>query len=76
MVAHYRYQYLVAKGYGNYLGLGRLLGYVSATAGLRPGNLMIIAGAVKVEAPRYRIDRLVKSTWPQLPDGIAGSGPG
>jgi hypothetical protein len=58
MVAHYRRQHLIARGYGNYLGLGRLLGYVSETIGLMPGELMIVAGAAEVDAPAYRIRQL------------------
>ncbi len=61
MVAHYRYQYLVQRGYGNYLGLGQLLGYVSALTGLRPGQLMIVAGIAAVDAPRYRIAQVLAS---------------
>jgi len=62
MVAHYRYQYLIERGYGNYLGLGQLLGYVSATVGLRPGQLTIIAGVAGVDsAARYRVVRLTES---------------
>jgi len=58
MVAHYRYQYLVQRGYGNYLGLARLLKYVGDAAGLAPGELMIVAGVAKVEPPKYRIQQL------------------
>jgi thymidylate synthase len=66
MIAHYRYQYLMERGYGNYLGLGRLLGYVCAAVGLHPGQLMVIAGVAAVDsAARYRIARLIESTRPQ-----------
>jgi thymidylate synthase len=66
MVAQYRYQYLIERGYGNYLGLGQLLGYVSASVGLRPGQLMIIAGVAAVDsAARYRIARLTESAGAQ-----------
>jgi hypothetical protein len=62
MVAQYRYQYLIERGYGNYLGLGQLLGYVCAAVGLKPGQLMIIAGVAAVDsAPRYRIARLAEA---------------
>jgi hypothetical protein len=61
MIAQYRSQYLVERGYGNYLGLGRLLGYVCSSVDLQPGELMIIAGIATVEAPRYQIARLVAS---------------
>jgi hypothetical protein len=71
LVAHYRYQYLVQRGYGNYLGLGQLLGYVSAITGLRPGQLMIVAGIAAVDAPRYRIAQVLTSTR----DHVAASEP-
>lgn len=61
MIAQYRYQYLIERGYGNYLGLGQLLGYVCATAGLHPGQLTIMAGVAAVDsAARYRIARLTE----------------
>jgi hypothetical protein len=66
MVAQYRYQYLIERGYGNYLGLGQLLGYVCAAVGLRPGQLTIVAGVAGVDsAARYRIARLVEAARPQ-----------
>jgi hypothetical protein len=66
MIAQYRYQYLIERGYGNYLGLGQLLGYVCAIVGLRPGQLMIIAGvAADDSAARYRIARLTGSVRAQ-----------
>jgi hypothetical protein len=42
--AQYRSHDVVAKGYGNYLGLGGLLGYVARAAGREPGELLIVAG--------------------------------
>ncbi|MBF6127838.1 hypothetical protein [Nocardia brasiliensis] len=43
-VAHYRSQYLVARGYGNYLGICRLLAYVAAQVGIAPGALTVVVG--------------------------------
>lgn len=43
-VAHYRSQYLLQRGYGNYLGIAGLIRYVAAAAGLRPGRLTVVAG--------------------------------
>ena len=43
-VAHYRSQYLLQRGYGNYLGIAGLMQYVAAAAGLRPGRLTVVAG--------------------------------
>ncbi len=49
LVAHYRSQYLVARAYGNYLGLAHLLQYVSRTAELAMGELMVVAGKVQID---------------------------
>ena len=38
LLAQYRYEYLVEKGYGNYLGLARLLEYVAESVDLTPGT--------------------------------------
>jgi hypothetical protein len=57
-VAHYRSQYLVQRAYGNYLGLGRLLRYVSEQTELQVGELMVIGAYAqidpKVSRPRVR----------------------
>jgi hypothetical protein len=51
LLAHYRYEYLIARGYGNYLGLARLLGYVATNAGLAVGQMTIITGRAHVDVP-------------------------
>lgn len=61
MVAHYRRQHLIVRGYGNYLGLGQLLGYVCTMTGLSPGELMIVAGVAQVDAPIYRVKQLLSA---------------
>ena len=38
LLAQYRNQWLVTRGYGNYPGLGRLLVYVAGQAGLESGR--------------------------------------
>jgi hypothetical protein len=43
-MAHYRSQVMVERAYGNYVGLGRLLGYIAGQAGLRTGELTVTAG--------------------------------
>jgi hypothetical protein len=48
-LATYRSHYMTERAYGNYLGLGRLLGYVSAEGGLRPGTLTVVAGYAQIE---------------------------
>jgi thymidylate synthase len=56
--AHYRSQYLVKRGYGNYLGLARLQRYVADAAGVAVGQLLVVAGLAHVDAPKYRIAAL------------------
>ena len=60
LVAHYRRQHLIERGYGNYLGLGQLLGYVAEQVGLEPGQLMVVAGVATVDAADYRVQRLAQ----------------
>lgn len=48
-LATYRSHYMTERAYGNYLGLGRLLGYVSAQSGLQAGTLTVVAGYAQIE---------------------------
>ena len=48
-LATYRSHYMAERAYGNYLGLGRLLGYVSAQSGLKAGTLTVVAGYAQIE---------------------------
>ncbi|MBN6050748.1 hypothetical protein JYK22_02285, partial [Nonomuraea sp. RK-328] len=48
-VALYRSHYMVARAYGNYLGLGRLLAYLAHQTDLQPGTLTVIAGHAQIE---------------------------
>jgi hypothetical protein len=66
MVAHYRSQYLIQRGYGNYLGLSRLLCYVCRTVDLHVGQLMVVAGSVRVDAPKYQIVHLQRRALPSV----------
>ena len=49
LAAHYRNQHFIERAYGNYLGLGQLLGYVAAAAGLEVGELLVVAGHALLE---------------------------
>lgn len=59
LLAHYRSQYMVARGYGNYVGLGRLLTYVADRAGLSTGHLTVVAGLAQVDGSSRRLKELV-----------------
>lgn len=63
LFAQYRYEYLVAKGYGNYLGLAQLLEYVASEAGLVPGEMTIAAGRVQADASERALARHLGQTW-------------
>jgi hypothetical protein len=56
-VAHYRSQYLIERAYGNYLGLGQLLGYIAEQADLSPGTLTIVAGYAQLDQSLRQVDR-------------------
>jgi len=55
LVAHYRSQYLVQRGYGNYLGLARLQEYIAAQAGVLSGEMTVVAGHARADAAKYKI---------------------
>lgn len=52
MHATYRNEYLVARGYGNYLGLAQLQQYMAHACCAGLGELLIIAGHVKLDATK------------------------
>lgn len=67
MLAQYRYEYLLEKGYGNYLGLARLQQYIAAQSGLRPGQLSIVAGRICVDQGLRRLEEQMDDqgvAWP------------
>jgi hypothetical protein len=67
LVAHYRSQYLVQRGYGNYLGLARLQQYIARNAGVEPGAMMIVAGRARADGiAKYRFAAMLNSL-PQPP---------
>lgn len=63
-MAHYRSQLMVERAYGNYTGLGRLLGYIAGQTGLRTGELTVTAGYATLDQ-RRRLGSLLRVTVPQ-----------
>jgi len=61
-VALYRSHYMLDRAYGNYLGLGRLLAYLAAAAGLRPGTLTVMAGHAQIEDHITKVRPLLQDT--------------
>jgi len=68
--AHYRSQYMIERGYGNYLGLGRLLGYVAEEVGVAPGELLVVGGHARID----NTWRNVKPHLERMPDLDANEG--
>lgn len=59
MQAVYRNESLVARAYGNYLGLGELLAYIAAHAGVSVGELLMTIGHVELDAGKRAIRALL-----------------
>ncbi|PWR11829.1 hypothetical protein DKT69_25710 [Micromonospora sicca] len=67
LLATYRSQYLLQRGYGNYLGLGRLLAYVAQQTNLQVGQLTVVAGLVRLENPILPVRAIIKQFTPSVP---------
>ncbi|MER7209802.1 hypothetical protein ABT340_22300 [Streptosporangium sp. NPDC000239] len=65
-VALYRSHYMVARAYGNYLGLGRMLAYLAQQAQVRPGSLTVVAGHAQIEDDVTAIRPIIQEQM-QLP---------
>lgn len=63
MQAIYRYEYLCARGYGNFLGLAELQAYIAAAAGLPTGELLLTIGRGKLDAKKAPLDELLSPLW-------------
>jgi thymidylate synthase len=50
--AVYRNEKLVARGYGNYLGLAELLRYIASAVDIEVGELLVTAGHAELDAPK------------------------
>lgn len=68
LLAYYRSQSMVERAYGNYLGLGRLLQYVADQAGLRTGQLTVVAGQARIEMARRQVRQL--AAQPEILPGL------
>lgn len=60
--AQYRNQQIVERGYGNYLGLGQLLGYVAQAVGVRVGELLVVAGHAELDCGLRRAEALLSAS--------------
>ena len=58
--ALYRNQYFVDRAYGNFIGLGNLLAFLSAESGFNCGELLSIASHARLEVGAFGKHRLTK----------------
>ena len=58
-LALYRAQDMLAKGYGNFLGLAELQEYIAGRTGFAPGELTVVAGNAVIAKGIGRLRRLV-----------------
>ncbi|TQM57850.1 hypothetical protein [Humibacillus xanthopallidus] len=59
LLAQYRYEYLFAKGYGNYLGLSQMMTFVADEVGVLPGQLTVVTGRAHVDLTAKHIGPLI-----------------
>ena len=62
--AVYRNEWLVARAYGNYLGLGELQAYIAEQAGVDVGELLMTIGHVELDSTKRAI-RAMLSQFPE-----------
>jgi hypothetical protein len=51
MTALYRNHYFLGRAYGNYVGLGRLLGFIARESGYKPGELLCVSSHATLDLP-------------------------
>jgi thymidylate synthase len=65
MQAIYRNEYLLERGYGNFLGLAELQQYIAAAVDLPVGELLMTIGHAELDAPKTSIRTLVSRFAPE-----------
>jgi hypothetical protein len=56
--ATYRNQYLVTRGFGNYVGLARLTEFIAAECGAQPGEVQVVATGADPEIEAFGVGKL------------------
>jgi hypothetical protein len=56
--ATYRNQYLVTRGFGNYIGLVRLTEFIAAECGAHPGEVQVVATGADPEIEAFGLGKL------------------
>lgn len=66
MQAIYRNEYIVARGYGNFLGLAELLSYIAASVGVETGELVMTIGHGEMDANTGPAEECLAELWANL----------
>jgi thymidylate synthase len=69
MQAIYRNEYLVGRGYGNFLGLAELQAYMAAAANVEVGELLLTIGHGKMDAKKTATKNLLGGLWAKMDEG-------
>jgi hypothetical protein len=76
VTATYRNQTFISRAYGNYLGLARLCGFISAEIGVELGEIVCVATHADVELARFgrqRIEQLLDDIRARQSPQLAGA---
>jgi thymidylate synthase len=66
MQAIYRNEYIVARGYGNFLGLAELQAYIATAIGVGVGELMMTIGHGEMDANKGPAEEALGELWQTL----------
>lgn len=69
MQAIYRNEYLVGRGYGNFLGLAQLQAYMAAAANVGVGELLLTIGHGEIDASKTPTRKHLGALWDKMREG-------
>ncbi len=66
MQAIYRNEFIVQRGYGNFLGVAELQAFIAKSAGLDVGELLVTVGHGEFDGAKTRGDKILGQLWEKL----------
>jgi thymidylate synthase len=66
MQAVYRNEFVVRRGYGNFLGVAELQAFIAASVGLDVGELFVTIGHGEFDGAKTRADKILGEFWEQI----------
>jgi thymidylate synthase len=66
MQAIYRNEFIVQRGYGNFLGTAELQEFIAGAAGLRVGELLLTIGHGEFDGAKTRADKILGELWAEV----------